>query len=257
MDIDIADFKRKLEMMMKDAGPNSVIMMDPQILEKLYSSGDPSFVMMPTKTPKEIVADIYEQRKLIALELADKIPLILDKTRPSIQTLHDEIRECIYFGQYGAAITLCGILVEYTLKYVTYCWDIPERSIAFDCKKWDDIVEGTLFEGAINKALGMQIISGTESEALKAFKNAVRNPYSHYNIRKLVKDVIVPSQRMDVGKNAIETVENMAGEDPAFFHLAKKWIDDKSVAGIYRITYHNVRVLLTRLNVRQSAKEER
>ena len=42
--------------------------------------------------------------------------------------LYDQIRLCMLFNLNGAAITFCGILVEYALKYTTYAKENPAQT---------------------------------------------------------------------------------------------------------------------------------
>lgn len=255
IDFNTQKFKQLLEEMVKNAGPNTIIMADPQIIEKLERENSELIVRTPRKPIKEMLIDTFDQRKEVALELVDKIPPVLDNSRPSIQQLYDEIKECVLFGLKGAAITLCGILVEYVLKYVTYHWDIQERTVVFDPEKWDSIVEKTQFGGAITNANILGIISEDETKTLTLFKDEVRNPYSHYNIRKLVKDFSLAHPRIDAIKETLENVETVASEDPAFFPYVKKYRDNMFLSQIYSDAYHNSRVLLARLDARWNIKK--
>ncbi|MBU2462626.1 MAG: hypothetical protein KKG02_11470 [Candidatus Edwardsbacteria bacterium] len=254
VDIDLEKFKQLLEEMVRNAGPNTVIMADPQIIEKLENEDNSLLVKIPRKPVKELLVETFDRRKIAALEIVDKIPRVLDESRPSIQQLYDEIKECILFGVNGAAITLCGVLVEYVLKYVTYHWDIQERSVLFNSQRWDCTVEGTQLGGAIAQAKSLGIITEDEMVVLNKFKDEVRNPYSHYNIRKLVKDISFSGPRVDAIKETVETVETVVGEDPAFFSIAKKWRDDKFIITIFYQTYNYTKILLFRLNAHWNIK---
>ncbi|MHB8158687.1 MAG: hypothetical protein ACYDEQ_15100 [Desulfocucumaceae bacterium] len=256
IDFDTRKFKQLLEEMVGNAGPDTIIMADPQLIEKLEKENSDIITRIPRKPIKEILIDTFDNRRVKALEIIDKIPSVLDNTRPSIQQLYDEIKECILFGVNGAAITLCGILVEYVLKYVTYHWDIQERSVVFDPEKWDHIVEKTQLGGAITNAHLLGIICADETKTLTTFKDEVRNPYSHYNIRKLVKDFSLLHPRIDAIKETLENVETIASEDPAFFPYVKKYRDDMFLSHIFRDTYHNSKVLLTRLDTRWKIKNK-
>src|SRR5829696_7642103 len=82
---------------------------------------------LPKLTLEQSIEIIFsETRKQKALAIAKTLPQPPDVSAPSIQSLYNEIREAIILGLNGAAITLCGILVEHVLKYATYKVEIGD-----------------------------------------------------------------------------------------------------------------------------------
>jgi hypothetical protein len=206
-------------------------------------------------TPGELI-NLFESRKKHALEIVEKLPPIIDESQPAIQQLYKEIRECILFGANGAAITLCGILVEFVLKYVSYYWDTPVVETAFDAVKWDKIVEKTQFGGAITYAKKLSIINNDEAKELEKFKDEVRNKYNHYNIRKLAENVMCGKvKKLDLNAGTVEEMDIPAHSSPVFFSIVKPWLDNKIISTVFSTTYNKVSVLLARLNERKKNKK--
>ena len=254
--MDSEKLKQLLERAFTNVSPSTVIMADPQIVNELIREKSPLIVMKSPKPVKEELIDLYDIRKFAALEIVDKIPVILDKDRHSIQRLYDEIKECIYFGVNGAAITLCGVMVEYVLKYVVYHWDIAELTVEFNSEKWDCLEENTSLHNAIDKAKSLGIIKDCEAVNLIDYKETIRNPYNHYNIKKLVKNIVCPVQCVDLKTECVESKEILAEDDPAFYAIAKEWRDKQSVMPIFIQTYNVTRSLLYRLDEHWSNKNK-
>lgn len=94
---------------------------------------------------------LFDRRREHALSLASTLlPCpISDGDYPLSDTpvlyLYDQIRLCILFRLNGTAITFCGILVEYALKYATYARENP-GSTTFDSAAWMAFEEITYVE---------------------------------------------------------------------------------------------------------------
>jgi hypothetical protein len=221
---------------------------------KLLADNYPVEKICPDPTPEEL-KKLFDSRYKRALEIVERVPSFI-ALQPAIQQLYSEIRECILFGVNGAAITLCGILVEFVLKYVSYYWDTPESDIVFDAEKWDQIVENTQFGDAIIQANKLGIIDDIEASELRKFKDEVRNRYNHYNIRKLAENVMCEKvKKLDMHTGTVEEMDIPAHSNPVFFSIVKPWLDNKIISTIFSTTYNNVSVLLVRLNERKKNKK--
>ncbi|MCX6262896.1 MAG: hypothetical protein NTY95_19010, partial [Bacteroidia bacterium] len=218
-----------------------------KLLDDIY----PVEKICPNPTPEEL-KKLFDSRYKRALEIVEKVPPFIAESGSAIQLLYNEIRECTLFGVYGAAITLCGILVEFVLKYVSYYWDPLEVETSFDAVKWDKIVENTQFGDAIIQANKLGIINDIEASELRKFKDDVRNRYSHYKLRKLAENVMCGKvKKLDLNTGTVEEMDIPACSSPLFFSIAKSWLDNKLVSKVFFVTYHNVSILLERLNERQ------
>jgi hypothetical protein len=219
--------------------------------KRILADNYPVEKICPNPTPEEL-KKLFDSRYERALEIVEKIPPYIAESRPAIQVLYNEIRECILFGVYGAAITLCGILVEFVLKYVSYYWDTLESDTIFDAEKWDQIFEKTQFASAITYSKNLGIINDDEVNALEKFKDEVRNRYNHYNIRKLAENVVCEKvKKFDMHTGTVEEMNIPAYSSPIFFSIVKPWLDNKLIPEVFFVTYHNVSILLARLNERK------
>jgi hypothetical protein len=126
--------------------------------------------------------ELFEQWRERALALASKLlPCPISDT--PILYLYDQIRLCMLFNLNGAAITFCGILVEYALKYTTYAKENPGVP-NFDSSAWGAFEEITLVP-AIVRARKAGLIDEKHEKSLRSFAKDLRNKYSHFNIQKM------------------------------------------------------------------------
>jgi len=138
----------------------------------------------PKLTLEESINLLFsERRKEKALEIARKLPEPPDVPVSSIQSLYNEIREAIILGLYGAAITLSGILIEYALKYSAYKVEMGGFA-KYDAEKWDEFEKIELFK-AIERADKNNLLNEEIKKSLNEFRVRYRNPYNHYNIKKI------------------------------------------------------------------------
>jgi hypothetical protein len=139
------------------------------------------------------------------------------------------------FNLNGAAITFCGILVEYALKYTTYAKENPDAS--FDSSAWDDFEKMTLGP-AIVRARKAGLIDEERGKSLRAFKDDL-----------ITKDAVfgqVKQKNLETGEGKI--VEVPASTSPAFQIIAKDLIDEKSVMKIFEDSDRVVRHLFAMLS---------
>lgn len=91
------------------------IIVNPETLEELKRIGVP-FDVVPAPT----IEELFEKRKQNAIVKFKQLPALPQGLPPPIQALYQEIRECIFFGLNGAAITMSSILIEFVLKHTTF-----------------------------------------------------------------------------------------------------------------------------------------
>ena len=136
------NLKEKLDRL---AEGSDKIIANPQTIEKLRNQELPI-----NDIPSPTISELFDQRKELALEVAAYLPPLPEGLSATIQTLYQEIRECIFFGCNGAAITLSGVLIEFMLKRVAYAIESGEPQ-NYDPKKWDEFEDMDL-SSAINRA---------------------------------------------------------------------------------------------------------
>lgn len=149
-----------------------------------------------------------------ASEFLRKLPERPSLAAPSIMSLYDETWRAILLGLHGAAIVLCGNLIEYVLKYAIYTCNAGGFG-KYNPDDWSKI-ERMTFAPAVTQAHAVGLIDNDQRDILVEFKDTVRNPYSHHNIQKIVKGSVaervqvmnmetgeVTEQRMDADKHLI------------------------------------------------------
>lgn len=197
------------------------IISSPQTIENLRKRGV-KFDEPVVKSYEEIVNDLFQKRKGIALDTISKFPSAPTAAIPTIGFLYDEIRECVLFGLNGAAITLSAILVEFSLKHSIVkkkCGD------TYDKTEWERI-ENMELGPVIKEARKLEIIDDGLEKKLDNFRVTVRNPYLHYNIQKLTEDVVARKVRkVNVEALKIEEVDMPAEDNPIVWGIAKRFVD--------------------------------
>ena len=98
-------------------GPE-VVVVSQATIQKAMDKGE-SITEPPTLSAEDAVNKLFDKRRQHALSIASSLlPCPVSET--AILYLYDQIRLCMLFNLNGAAITFCGIRVEYALKYATY-----------------------------------------------------------------------------------------------------------------------------------------
>lgn len=185
-----------------------------------------------TKSIEELVTDLFEKRKEQALKLKiyNNFPSAPNTPIPTIGSLYDEIRECIIFGLYGAAISLSAVLVEFALKHAIVKYN---KGHQYDKQEWDGIENMELNE-AIIEAKQLHILNVTWVKLLDSFRDDLRNPYLHYNIKKITKNVVAgKTKRIDVNTQQITEEDIIAEDNPIVWTLAKKFVDKEHVLKVF------------------------
>jgi hypothetical protein len=224
--VDIATILSKL------AATSDRVVMNPADIEKLLQQGV-TFDPPPKRTLEESIDLLFSNRKQYAVDRAKILPP-LPQMPYAVVSLYEEIVTCIIFGVYGAAITLSGILIEFVLKLCTYVREAGGYE-HYDPDHWDGFEQIT-FGRAIKRAAKTGLLNPSQIADLNRFKNVVRNPYNHYNIRKITSTVVwdkVQIVKLDTGD--VEEQKILAKDDPVIQALSKPLVDQRDVLRIFRI----------------------
>src|SRR5260221_10277719 len=155
-------------------GPQAIVA-SPATIQQAIEKGLP-VTEAPRLSVEDAINQLFDQRRQHALALTSTLlPCPVEHT--PVLYLYDQIRLCLLFNLNGAAITFCGILVEYALKYATYVKESPGAT-SFDTSAWAQFEELTLGP-AIARAKKAGLIDETLAQPLRSFKDDLRNRYSH------------------------------------------------------------------------------
>ena len=217
------------------------IVTNPADVEALQKRGV-KFDEPPKRTLEESIDLMFLQKKEGALNRAKQFPA-LPQMPYSITSLYEEIITCIIFGLYGAAITLSGILVEFALKLSTLVREAG--GYHYDPKHWDAFERITL-TAAIKRAGKAGLLTDIQVKKLTRFKDEVRNPYNHYNIKKITSAVEWEKvQVVNLETGAMEEKTIAAEDDPLIQAQAKPVVDQKRVFEIFTFADGVTRYLLS------------
>jgi hypothetical protein len=187
-----------------------------------------------------------EQRKEHALQVLRQLPERFDLPVASIQSLYLEIRAAIVLGLYGAAITLSGILVEYALKYAAYKVEMGGFA-NYDADKWDEF-EKLDFAAAIARANKNRLLTKDARRTLNDFRSRFRNPYNHYNIRKITSNYYQQGfTSIDTKENEVDVRDVAAKDNPILQAAAKPIADADNVLLVYAYADSVVRYLWNKI----------
>lgn len=186
---------------------------------------------------EEFVEKLFsDDQKEKALQRARQLPELPDIPLPSVIGMYREIIRGIILGTNGAAITLSSILVEYMLKFATYKVEMGGFQ-KHDSSKWDEF-EKTTFHPAIERAEKNGLLSAERKQSLIDFKNKTRNPYLHYNIKKITEGVVLRNvTRLNINTGETDVLDLYTETDPTIQPGAKRFVDEDKVLAIF--TYAN------------------
>lgn len=235
------DLKKKLDELVKHA---DYIVSNPDTLEKMKAKGLP--IKSVFTTYNEYLDKLFEEKRKISDSLIKKLPRLDENiANATIQSLYDELKQCFVLGIPGAGITLAVILLELTLKYRLF----EERVKSDKNSPWEHI-EQLDFTKVVNTLKNQKVISLEEKKELDKFNEETRNPYIHYNIKKLLKDVVateLPSINIETGEVVIH--RNVKATDyPHLWFSAKKVRDKQSVESIVNFCIFWGNKLLSKTN---------
>lgn len=215
------------------------IISSPDTIEQLQKHGFP-FDKPKHRTLEEVVDDLFSQRKSGALTNISKFPSAPNIAIPVVGFLYDEIRECILFGLYGAAISLSAVLIEFSLKEAIVR---KKHGKTYNQAEWDRI-EGIEFGKTITEAKNDGVIDDEMEKALISFKNTIRNPYLHYNIKKITKNVAANKiQKIDIKTGKVEELDLLAKDNPIVWGFAKRFVDREMVFNVFTFVDRVVKYL--------------
>ena len=194
----------------------------------------------PRLSIEDAINKLLEERRQHALSIASNLPPCPIPDTPVLY-LYDQIRLCMLFNLNGAAITFCGILVEYALKHATYIKENPGAT-SFDTSAWEQFEKITLGP-AITRAKNAGLIDDRLEKALCSFKDDLRNKYSHFNIQKITKDVVFGRTTEKNLATEEEKLVDLTPNTPTLQIIAKDWLDEKKVMQVFKFADGVVRHL--------------
>lgn len=197
------------------------IISKPETIKELQKQGV-KFDAPKITTPEDAIKALFTQRESVAMTNLAQFPTPPNIAIPTIGFLYDEIRECILFGLYGAAISLSAVLVEFSLKHAIIRKKCDDK---YDKSEWDRI-ESIELGPIISEAKQLGVVGDEMGKRLKLFKNDVRNPYLHYNIKKIINGVVTRKvKRFDIKTHQVDEVDLDASDNPFVWSFAKKFVD--------------------------------
>jgi hypothetical protein len=186
----------------------------------------------PKRTVEESLTLLFKNHEAGSVERAVGLPVPPSLAPPAVTSLYNEISTCIILGLPGAAITLTGIMIEFVLKYATYIREVGGFG-AYDAAHWDEF-ERITFGPAIDRAERAGLITAKKVSELRRFKDAVRNPYNHYNIRKITGHLRWDHVKiLDLKTSLVEEKTIEVKDDPVLQAQAKPIVDAQMVLGYF------------------------
>lgn len=216
------DLQKKLDELVKQS---DLIVSSPDTIEKLKARGLP--VKSIFITYKDYLDKLFVEKRKIADGLIKKLPHLEENiANATIQALYEELKECFVLGIPGAGITLSVILLELALKYRLF----EERINEDPNSKWEHI-EQIDFTKSVNDLFAKKVITKKERTQLDDFNLNTRNPYIHYNIQKLVKDMILQElSSVNIETGEVTKLKNVKpSEYPSLWFSAKRVLDKKTI----------------------------
>lgn len=131
---------------------------------------------------KTVEEEINENLDINLFLLPDLLQ-IGDVMDGNLYSIYKEAYFCIACGQYDAGILKLGQLLEITLKQIILV-------------KTNSLPKKLTFGKAIRYAWIKGIIEYPDFKILKWFLNEYRNPYTHRNLREILKDSKIPIVKM-------------------------------------------------------------
>ena len=224
------------------AGDSDTIIINPQTLEELKRSGVP-FDTVPAPT----IDQLFEQRKQNAFLKIRQLPPLPQGLPPAVQSLYQEIRECIFFGLNGAAITISSILIEFVLKHATFVKEAGGYQNIVP-QEWDQF-ENMEFGPAINRAKRAGLINAKMAKRLHSFREMIRNAYNHYNIKKITEHVVAQKvKQVDVKTGEVQEVDLPAKDYPMIQAQAKPIVDRHHVMAVFFFADEVVKYLFSQID---------
>jgi hypothetical protein len=217
------------------------ILINPNDLELLKKQG-----LLINTIPPQTINELFEERKKNAFIRIKELPPLPENVQPEIQALYQEIRESILFGLDGAAITMSSILIELILKHATFIKEAGGYQKA-DPEKWDEFEKMELC-AAIKRAENVGLLDSKMAERLHSFRATIRNPYNHYNIKKITQDVVAEKvKRLDIKTGEVKEIDIPAKESPMIWAQVKPIVDKKYVLSVFYFADEVVKYLVRQI----------
>ena len=196
------------------------------------------------------------ERQQEAKSLGPDLPKIPQLAAPEILSLYREITDCVLAGAYGAAITMSTILAEFALKYTTFICEVGEHG-RDDPDKWDEF-ESLTFAPAAKRARSAGLITDKQFEKLNNFRDQIRNPYAHYNIRKITRGNVWKNVMVYNRETGETEIRDIAAEDsPVIRAQIKPHFDRANVVIVFGIVDEIVRSLFDQMEGIIGSKTEK
>jgi hypothetical protein len=216
-----------------------VVVANPATIRKAIEMGEP-ITEPPRLSDEDAINKLFENRREHALSLASSLlPCPVSPT--ALLYLYDEIRLCMLFNLNGAAITFCGMLVEYALKFATYVKENPDTT-SFDSSAWGEFEEIPLGQ-AIARARKAGLIDEQFEKGLHSFREDLRNKYSHFNIQKITKDAVLGQVKAKNFETGQEKIIELTASTPTLQILIKNRLDEDNVMKVFKFADGVVRYL--------------
>ena len=222
---------------------------NPAVQEKLRELGFDVDTGGPPTPERFIEIHFSEDGRTKALEMLERLPERPGIAAPSIMSLYDETWRAILLGLHGAAIVLCGNLVEYILKYGIFTCKAGGFA-RFNPDDWAEIERITL-DPTIRQAHDLGLIDDDQKEILTEFKDLVRNPYSHHNIQKIVKGSVAQKvQIVNLETGEVEEQDIDADKNLSIAAQVKPLVDQANVVRHFDLAYQVLSVVYQELLTR-------
>ena len=141
---------------------------------------------------------------------------------------------------------MSSILIEYAIKYATHIKESGGHSSA-DPDEWDKFEEMKL-SPAINRAKRAGLLDSKMAKRLHSFRKTIRNPYNHYNIKKITKNVVAQKvKRLNMHTGQVEEVDIEAENSPMIQTQAKPFMDEYHVLPVFHFADEVVKYLLPKI----------
>lgn len=212
---------------------NKQIVGSPKTMKALREKGLPlpdDTEIVPWETYINRLFDENEKQK--ALARVKRLPHLPNIPVPAVTNIYKEILKCMAFGANGAAITLSCVLLDHMLKYSIFKIEMNGFG-QYDQEKWDK-VEALTFGDAIGRAASCSLLTKQDKKALHEFRVKVRNPYLHYNLLEIVRDVTAHNvETLELKTGIVSTAAISAADDPTIQPSAKAFVDEKNLLVIF------------------------
>jgi len=205
------------------------IISNPKTIEEMQKKGV-KFDSPTVKTINQIIDELFDQRKNNALDKIKKFPEAPQIAIPTINFLYNEIRECILFGLNGAAISLSAVLIEFALKHA-----IIKKLCGktYSKQEWDRL-EKIELGPTINEASQLKLVDNKTKKALIRFKNKIRNPYLHYNIKRITEYVVAKRvKKIEINTKTVQELDIRAKDNPIIWNVAKRFVDRRRIIEVF------------------------